>query len=238
MNPCAGHRCDNCAICRGGACCGRSRGNRTARPRTVGDATAGALAQVEVTSRLITFVLTDIEGSTRIWEQEPEAMALALERHDRIFDEVIEAHDGVHVRPRGEGDSRFAVFAEALDAVTAALAIQRAFVAEGWPTRRPIMVRIGLHTGGAQERDGDYYGPEVNRCARVRSLARGGQILLSEATTSLVREVLPVGARLRDLGRHRLRGLSRPERVAQVLHPDLMGDLPPLVAVGPAPISV
>jgi class 3 adenylate cyclase len=194
--------------------------------------TAVALAEVEVVSRLITFVLSDIEGSTTIWDHEPEAMARALKRHDRIFEDLIGAHGGVHVRPRGEGDSRFAVFAEASAAVAAALAVQGAFRGESWPTRRPIMVRIGLHTGGAHERDGDYYGPEVNRCARVRSLARGGQILLSEATTSLVRDALPVGASLRDLGQYRLRGLSKPERVAQVLHPDLTGDPPPLVAVG------
>jgi class 3 adenylate cyclase len=230
MNPCAGHRCDGCATCLGGTCCGRSRGDRTTRPRSVNDAIA--IAEVEVPARLITFVLSDIEASTAIWDREPEAMARALERHDRIFEELIEAHCGVHVRPRGEGDSRFAVFVEALDAVTAGLEIQRAFAVEDWPTRVPLMVRIGIHTGEAHARDGDYYGPAVNRCARVRSLARGGQILLSEATTSLVRDVLPPGARLRDLGRHRLRGLIKPERVAQVLHPDLVAQVPSLVGVG------
>jgi len=198
----------------------------------VNDAIAIAVTEVEVPARLITFFLSDIEASTAIWDREPEAMARALERHDRTFEELIEAHGGVHVRPRGEGDSRFAVFVEALDAVTAGLEIQRAFAVEDWPTRRPLMVRIGIHTGEAHARDGDYYGPAVNRCARVRSLARGGQILLSEATTSLVCGVLPAGATIRDLGRHQLRGLLQPERVSRVLHPDLVAGLPPLVAVG------
>jgi class 3 adenylate cyclase len=198
----------------------------------VGDATAVAVTQVEAPARLITFLLSDVEGSTTIWEHQPRAMARALERHDRIFEGLVEAHGGVHVRPRGEGDSRFAVFAEASDAVAAGLEIQQAFGAEDWPTRRPIMVRIGIHTGTAQARDGDYYGPEVNRCARVRSLARGGQILLSEATTNLVRGALPAGASLHDLGQHQLRGLIQPECVAQVVHPDLPARLPRLVAVG------
>src|SRR3954452_17289534 len=86
MNPCAGHRCDNCTICRGGACCGRRRGNRATQPRTVGDVAAIAVAEAEEPTQSITFVLSDVDGSTRIWEHEPEAMARALERHDRIFE--------------------------------------------------------------------------------------------------------------------------------------------------------
>jgi class 3 adenylate cyclase len=176
----------------------------------------------------MTFLLSDVEGSTAIWDQESQMMPSALERHDRILEQAIEAHRGLHIRPRGEGDSRFAVFAEAPAAVAAALAIQRAFMAEAWPTtRRPIMVRIGLHTGEALPRDGDYYGTDVNHCARVRSLARGGQILLSEASATLVRQVLPAGASLRDLGEHQLRDLIQPERISQLLHPDLPDELPP-----------
>src|SRR5918997_2676053 len=100
----------------------------------------------ELPSGTVTFVLTDVEGSTALWEQAPEAMRDALDRHDILFEVAIREHDGIHIRPRGEGDSRFAVFASASDAVAAALAIQHAFTAEGWPTPRPIKVRIGVHT--------------------------------------------------------------------------------------------
>src|SRR3954452_22699768 len=111
----------------------------------------------ELPSGTVTFLLTDVEGSTALWEEAPEAMREALARHDALFDDTVLGHGGVHIRPRGEGDSRFAVFRSAPDAVAAALAIQRAYVAEPWPTPRPIKVRIGLHTGEAELRDGDYY---------------------------------------------------------------------------------
>src|SRR5919106_613499 len=119
-------------------------------------------------------------------------MRAALARHDALFERAIREHGGVHIRPRGEGDSRFAVFASAPDAVAAAIAIQRAFAAEPWPTPRPIKVRIGVHTGEAALRDGDYYGVTVNRCARLRGIGHGGQILLSEAVAALARDELPV----------------------------------------------
>jgi class 3 adenylate cyclase len=118
----------------------------------------------------ITFLLSDIEGSTALWEQAPEAMRLALSRHDALFEAAILDHDGVHIRPRGEGDSRFAVFQGAGDALAAALVIQRAFATENWPTPRPIAVRIGIHSGQAELRNGDYYGSAVNRCARIRGI--------------------------------------------------------------------
>src|SRR3954470_13147743 len=114
----------------------------------------------------VTFLLTDVEGSTALWEQAPAAMRSALARHDALFEAIVREYGGVHIRPRGEGDSRFAVFAGAPGAVAAALAIQRALAAEPWGTPRPISVRIGVHTGQAQLRDGDYYGSAVNRCAR------------------------------------------------------------------------
>src|SRR4029079_8545615 len=123
---------------------------------------------------------------------------------------------GVHIRPRGEGDSRFAVFATAPDALSAALAMQRAFVGELWPPPRPIKVRIGVHTGQAELRDGDYYGSAVNRCARIRGIGHGGQTLLSEATAALARDQLPDGVGLHDLGEHRLKDLTRPEHVFQL----------------------
>src|SRR3712207_3630553 len=101
----------------------------------------------ELPSGTVTFLLTDVEGSTALWEQAPDAMRAALARHDVLFEATVHAHGGLHIRPRGEGDSRFAVFASASDAVTAALAVQRAFADQDWPTPRPIRVRVGLHTG-------------------------------------------------------------------------------------------
>src|SRR4051812_11993580 len=189
----------------------------------------------ELPSGTVTFLLTDVEGSTALWEQAPEAMRAALARHDTLFEAAVRDHNGVHIRPRGEGDSRFAVFPSAPNAVSAALAIQRAFAAEAWPTPSPIRVRIGVHTGEAELRDGDYYGSAVNRCARLRGIGHGGQVLLSEATTVLVRDGVPSGAGLRDLGRHRLRDLTEPERVAQVVAPDLPSDFPPLASLDPRP---
>jgi predicted ATPase len=186
---------------------------------------------VELPSGTVTFLLSDVEGSTPLWEEAPEAMRAALARHDALFESAVAEHGGVHVRPRGEGDSRFAVLASAPNAVAAAVAIQRAFLTEPWPTPRPIKVRIGVHTGEADLREGDYYGSTVNRCARLRNIGHGGQILLSEIVAVLVRETLPDGVWLLDLGRHRLRGLAEPERVFQVVATDLVSDFPPLASL-------
>ena len=183
----------------------------------------------------VTFLLTDVEGSTALWEEAPEAMRPALARHDALFEVAVTAHGGVHIRPRGEGDSRFAVFSSAADAISAALEIQHAFGAETWPTPRPIKVRIGVHTGAAELRDGDYYGSAVNRCARIRGIGHGGQVLASEATAALVRDSLAHGASLTDLGEHRLKDLSRPERIFQVTQPDLQSNFPPLVSLDARP---
>jgi len=180
----------------------------------------------------VTFLLTDVEGSTALWEEAPETMRPALARHDVLFDTAVAQHGGEHIRPRGEGDSRFAVFGSAPDAVAAAVAIQRAFAAEPWPTPRPIKVRIGIHTGEAELRDGDYYGSAVNRCARLRGIGHGGQILLSEATAALVREAAPPDTTLVELGEHRLKDLTVPERVTEVAMPDLPGEFPPLASLG------
>jgi len=181
----------------------------------------------------VTFLLTDIEGSTALWAREPDAMAHALERHDALLTGCIEAHTGTVIRSRGEGDSFFAVFAQPADALAAAVAIQQALAAEPWPTTTPIRVRIGIHSGEAQLRDGDYFGLHVNRCARLRSSAFGGQILVSEITAGLVQDAYPqdVAPRddgqcwLQDLGQRWLRDLPRPERVFQLVHPDLLADL-------------
>src|SRR5690348_14619277 len=150
----------------------------------------------ELPSGTVTFLLTDVEGSTRLWEQHPEAMRRALVRHDAIVESLTERHGGRVVRPRGEGDSRFCVFARATDAVAAAAAIQRALHGEPWPPPTAVRVRMALQTGEADLRAGDYYGAAVNRCARLRAIAHGGQTLLADATAALVRDHLPDGASL------------------------------------------
>src|SRR3712207_3212202 len=183
----------------------------------------------------VTFLFTDIEGSTRLWQDHPAAARVALARHDALVEQIVAEHDGVVVRPRGEGDSRFAVFARATDAVAAAAALQQALHAEPWPTPTPLRVRMALHTGEADLRDGDYYGSAVNRCARLRALASGGQVLLSQATHVLVRDALPENVGLIDLGEHRLRDLARPERIYQLVHPDLRSDFPPLRSLDARP---
>jgi predicted ATPase/class 3 adenylate cyclase len=195
----------------------------------------GIEAMAELPSGTVTFLLSDVEGSTALWEEAPEAMRVALARHDALFEAAVRDHRGVHIRPRGEGDSRFAVFSSATDAVAAALAIQRAFAIEPWPAPRPIQVRIGVHTGEAELREGDYYGSAVNRCARLRGIGHGGQTLLSEATAALSRDDLPADATLDDLGAHRLKDLTRPERVFQLLSPDLPVVHRPLVSLDTRP---
>ena len=134
----------------------------------------------------VTFLLSDIEDSSMLWDNYPHQMRTALARHDTLIETLVSAYLGVVVRPRGEGDSRFAVFTRPTDAVAAACAIQLALRAEPWPLPSPLSVRLALHIGETDVRDGDYYGTAVNRCARIRGLAHGGQILLSELTTKLV----------------------------------------------------
>src|SRR5881628_669991 len=139
----------------------------------------------------VTFLFTDVEGSTHLWERHPEQMRAALVQHDAIVEFLTERHHGQVVRPRGEGDSRFAVFARASDAVAAAAAIQQALHEELWPAETPLRVRMALHTGEADLREGDYYGSAVNRAARLRAIAHGGQTVLSLPTEALVRDTLP-----------------------------------------------
>ena len=189
----------------------------------------------ELPTGTVTFLLTDIEGSTTLWEQYPEAMPQALARHDALAAATVRQHGGVLVKSRGEGDSLFAVFARTTDAVTAACALQRALLAESWPAQTPLRVRMALHTGEADLRDGDYYGPAVNRCARLRAVAHGGQILLSAATAELVRDSLPEGAGLLDMGEQRLRDLTHSVHVFQLLHPALPSHFPSLKSLDALP---
>ena len=170
----------------------------------------------------VTLLLADVEGSTRLWETQPDEMTAAIARLNHVVSEIIAAHDGVRPVEQGEGDSFVAAFARASDAVAAALELQRAPLA-------PIRLRIGVHTGEIQLRDeGNYAGPTINRTARLRDLGHGGQTLLSGATEALVLDGLPSGVWLTDLGTHTLRDLPRPERVVQLCHPDLVNEFPPL----------
>jgi predicted ATPase/class 3 adenylate cyclase len=179
----------------------------------------------------ITFLFTDIESSTRLWELDPQAMRVATVRHDRLIEKVAAQHDGTVVRPRGEGDSRFVVFDRAVDAVAAAYMVQRAFVSEEWATPEPLRVRMAIHLGDADSREGDYYGSAVNRCARLRAIGHGGQTLLSGAVADAVRGMLPADVSLRDLGLHRLKDLGVPERVWQLDHPVLPSEFPSLMSL-------
>jgi len=176
----------------------------------------------------VTFLFTDIEGSTQLWERYPDQARAALARHDQIVEEIVHQQGGILVRPRGEGDSRFAVFSRATDAMLAAAAIQQSLHTEPWPTPAPLQVRVALHTGEADLREGDYYGSAVNRCARLRSIAHGGQTLLSQATYDLVRYTLPSNIELLDLGEHSLKDLKHPEHVYQAIIAGLPSVFPPL----------
>ncbi|WP_324674713.1 LuxR family transcriptional regulator [Mycobacterium sp. 663a-19] len=170
----------------------------------------------------VTLLLADVEGSTRLWETKPEQMSAALAVLNRAVDEAVAAHGGVRPLEQGEGDSFVTGFARASDAVACALALQRAPLG-------PIRLRIGVHTGEVQLRDdANYAGPTINRTARLRDLAHGGQTVLSGATEPLVADRLPDGVWLADLGHYPLRDLPRPERVLQLCHPDLRNDFPPL----------
>jgi len=177
----------------------------------------------------VTFLLTDIEGSTRLWEALPDAMEVALEQHDRLLAEVIGGHGGVVVTSRGEGDSFFAVFPSAVAAVEAAGACQLRLNGEAWPAGAALRVRMGLHTGEARARDADHidHAP-VNRCARVKAAAHGGQVLVTKTTCDLVEGRLGGGLALRRLGEFRLRDLAEPELIYQLTHTDLPADFPPI----------
>jgi predicted ATPase/class 3 adenylate cyclase len=175
----------------------------------------------------VTFLFTDIEGSTKRWEQNLESMRVALTRHDTILREAIEEHNGSVFKT--VGDAFCAAFPTALDALKSALGAQRALLSEEWGLAiGSLRVRMALHTGAADERDGDYFGPPVNRVARLLSAGYGGQVLLTLPTQELVRDQLPADVHLRDLGEGRLKDLSRPERIFQLTAPDLPSQFPPL----------
>ena len=179
-----------------------------------------------IPSGTVTLLFTDIEGSTRLWEAEPEAMGVALRRHDAILRTAVQAAAGYVFKT--VGDAFCAAFETAQLAAEAVVTAQRALSAETWPTSRPIRVRMGLHTGVCEEREGDYFGPVVNRTARLEAVAYGGQVLVSGVTAELLADALPDGVRLHDLGLHRLKDLGRPEHVFQFEAGFLLSEFPPL----------
>src|SRR3954468_8433462 len=202
--------------------CWRRYHDREACPLTSGRRQGESMAGLP--SGTVTFLFTDIEGSTTRWEHQPEAMRVALARHDALIRAAIAEHDGQVVKTMG--DAFHAVFVRAPDAVAAALDAQRRLQTASWGTIGPIKVRMAVHTGTAEERDGDYYGPPLNRAARLMSAGHGGPVLGSEGTAGLSRDDLPASVTLLDLGEHRIKDLIRPERIFQVNSPELTTDFP------------
>ncbi len=179
----------------------------------------------------ITFLFTDIEGSTARWERHPEIMRAAVARHDELLHSLMAAHGGIVFKT--VGDAFYAVFTAVSDALHAALAVQRAVAAEIWPEEvRPFRVRIAFHTGEAELRGNDYFGQSLNRVARILSSGHGGQILLSSISRSLMGNRLPAGISLLDLGEHRLKDIELPEHIFQVVAADLPSEFPALKTSG------
>jgi predicted ATPase/class 3 adenylate cyclase len=174
----------------------------------------------------VTFLFTDIEGSTRLWENAPDAMRVAMARHDALMRTVIATHRGSVFKTIG--DAFCAAFHTASDALNAALAAQLALNAEAWPEPVTLRVRMALHTGVPESRNNDYFGQPLNRVARLLAAGHGGQVLLSDVTHDLCRDTLPPATSLLSLGEHRLRDLARSEQIFQLLHPALPARFPSL----------
>ncbi len=219
---------------------GFTHGLAVARPNVWGGGLPGIAEKSETTFALpagtVTFLLTDIEESTRLWEAHAEAMAEAVPAHYALLSDAVGRHGGVRPVEQGEGDSIVAAFSRASDALAAALDAQRALAVQVWPAGLKLRVRIALHTAEAQLRDeGNYFGVALSRCARLRAIAHGGQTLLSRAVHDLVLERLPDGVVLVDLGSHRLRDLGRPEHVFLLSHPELPASGEPLRSLDALP---
>jgi class 3 adenylate cyclase len=173
----------------------------------------------------VTFLFTDIEGSTRLLQDIGDGYAVVRDEHSEIVRRAIGQGDGVEVGT--EGDSFFVAFPSAVKAVRAAVTAQRGLATHRWSHGVPVRVRMGLHTGEGIPRGDDYVGIDVHRAARIAAAAHGGQILLSEATRQLVAHALPEGTSLRDLGEHRLKDLDQPEHLHDVAIRGLPADFPP-----------
>lgn len=180
----------------------------------------------------LTLFLTDIEGSSQLWERHSEAMKEAISRHDRIIREAVESHRGAQPVEQGEGDSTLTAFQSPSDALACALQIQRQFASEPWPPLLTIRVRAALHTGEVELRDERrYWGPAINRCARLRAIGHGGQTLVSSVTHDLMADRLPAEVTFKDMGIHHLRDLATPEHVYQLCHPEIPEEFPPLLSL-------
>jgi len=177
-------------------------------------------------SGTVTLLFSDVEGSTRLWEAWPESMAAAIERHDHIIRDAVASEGGYVFKTMG--DEFCVAFSTGRAAVAAALGAQRALASESWPEGAGLRVRMALHSGTCQERDGDYFGPAVNRAARLMAIGHGGQVLVSGSTAELLGDAGVAGLSLRDLGLHRLRDLGRPEHVFQLVAPGIAADFAPL----------
>jgi class 3 adenylate cyclase len=186
----------------------------------------------EPSGNAVTFLFSDIEGSTRLWELHPETMRDALARHDVLSQAAVTAHGGTVVKTTGDGLSRFR---QPSDAIRATVMLQRALRDPEATAGIQLRVRCGLHLGVAQRRDNDFFGTVVNRAARIMHAAHGGQTLISQAVADSVQACMPADASLRELGVVLLRDLERPERVYQLLHPDLLQEFPPLRALDTTP---
>jgi class 3 adenylate cyclase/tetratricopeptide (TPR) repeat protein len=173
------------------------------------------------TGRVLTFLLTDVVGSTRMWEESPDAAASSLQRHERLIEVAVSKHHGRLLKSRGEGDSTFSVFSDASDAVAAAADAQADLAHEVWPEETVIRVRMALHAGETNARDDDHFGPTVNRAARLRALAGPGQVLMSHSVAQLVAGQLAPGLALVEVGPRKLRDLARPEQVFALSGPGL-----------------
>lgn len=181
----------------------------------------------------VTFLFTDIEGSTRKWQNWPHKMKIALKRHDEILQKAIDDSGGWVFKT--VGDAFCAAFHTAMDCIICVIEIQIAINSEEWDLPELIKVRMSIHTGEAIERNNDYYGPALNRVARLESLAYGGQVLMSLVTAELIRDLLPEPAGIKFMGDHRLKDLTRPEGVYQLTHPDIPAEFPPIKSLDSHP---
>lgn len=182
---------------------------------------------------MFTFLFTDLEASTRLWEQHPQEMGPALARHDEILRQAVIDHGGELVKTTGDG--LMASFGSPSECVDACLQAQRALIGTDWGIPEPLRVRMGVHVGEAQPRAGDYYGTAVNRAARIMAAAHGGQVLFSALAVQLAGLAAGRGVGMRDLGRHRLKDLQQPEHLFQLTHPDLPAEFPPLATLESTP---
>jgi predicted ATPase/class 3 adenylate cyclase len=181
----------------------------------------------------VTYLFTDIEGSTKLWESHAQAMRESLGQHDTLLRTIVTEHGGTVFK--AIGDAFYAVFPTAPSAIAAAIEAQRALTARTWEVPGGLRVRIALHTGTAEARDGDYFGPQLNRLARLLSAGHGGQILVSDTTRALVERELPASVDLRDLGSHRLKDLAHLEHIFQIVAADLRDDFLPLRSLDTLP---